>query len=168
MPNNNQGQYILDQVVTANEWTTLPADFSGPLPAGKVLIPLAYWLSRPPELKITGDIGIWLDSDAELEDLGEDVNKFAVIAINFPAFMDGRGFSLGRLVRERYGFHGELRAIGNPIRDQIFFLHRCGFNGFDLRDGSDLKEALAAFNEFESPYQSGVDKKEPLFRREAL
>ncbi|MGV6807830.1 MAG: DUF934 domain-containing protein [bacterium] len=148
MPNNNQGQYILDQVVTANEWTTLPADFSGPLPAGKVLIPLAYWLSRPPELKITGDIGIWLDSDAELE--------------------DGRGFSLGRLVRERYGFHGELRAIGNPIRDQIFFLHRCGFNGFDLRDGSDLKEALAAFNEFESPYQSGVDKKEPLFRREAL
>jgi uncharacterized protein (DUF934 family) len=85
--------------------------------------------------------------------------------VKFPSFTDGRGYSVGRLLRERYGWTGELRAVGDIQRDQLFYLARCGFNAFALREGEDVDAALTAFADFSERYQASVDQPLPLFRR---
>ena len=87
------------------------------------------------------------------------------VEVNFPKFGDGRGFSIGRLLRERYGYKGELRAVGQITRDHLFFLESCGFDAFELRDGEDAAEALAAFDDFSESYQASPARPTPLFRR---
>lgn len=77
----------------------------------------------------------------------------AWVEVNFPKFGDGRGYSLGRLLRTRYGYRGELRAVGQVARDNLLFLERCGFDAFLLRDGEDPREALRAFEDFTAAYQ---------------
>ena len=91
----------------------------------------------------------------------------ARVEVNFPKFGDGRGFSIARLLRERYGYKGELRAVGEITRDHLFFLESCGFDAFELRDGEDPYEALAAFDDFSESYQASVARPQPLFRRRA-
>ena len=91
-----------------------------------------------------------------------------MVAIAFPVFTDGRGYSLARLVRERLGFRGELRAVGDVQRDQIFYLLRCGFDAFALGAGKQLDEALGAFEDFTEAYQAGADQPIPLYRRRIL
>jgi len=88
-----------------------------------------------------------------------------VIAVNFPKFGDGRGYSIGRLLRERHGYKGELRAVGQITRDHLFFLESVGFDAFELREGEDAAEALAAFDDFSESYQASVTRPVPLFRR---
>ena len=87
------------------------------------------------------------------------------VEVNFPKFGDGRGFSIGRLLRERYGYKGELRAVGQITRDHLFYLESCGFNAFELREGEDAAEALAAFDDFSESYQASPARPMPLFRR---
>ncbi len=87
------------------------------------------------------------------------------VEVNFPKFGDGRGFSIGRLLRERYGYKGELRAVGQVTRDHLFFLESCGFNAFELREGEDAAEALAALDDFSESYQATPARPVPLFRR---
>jgi uncharacterized protein (DUF934 family) len=79
----------------------------------------------------------------------------ARVEVNFPKFGDGRGYSTARLLRERYGYRGELRAVGHITRDLLLFLERCGFDAFELREGEDPDEALASFEEFSHSYQRG-------------
>jgi uncharacterized protein (DUF934 family) len=93
------------------------------------------------------------------------VSKISLIEINFPKFGDGRGFSIARLLRERYGYKGELRAVGQVARDHLHYMEQCGFDAFLLRDGEDVDEALAAFGDFSEHYQSTVAQPVPLFRR---
>jgi uncharacterized protein (DUF934 family) len=88
-----------------------------------------------------------------------------VIAVNFPRFGDGRGYSIARLLRERYGYKGELRAVGEVARDHLQAMSRCGFDAFQLREGEDPLEALAAFDDFSDSYQATVAQPQPLFRR---
>ena len=88
-----------------------------------------------------------------------------VIAVNFPKFSDGRGYSIGRLLRERYGYKGELRAVGEVARDHLHAMEQCGFNAFQLREGEDPHEVLAAFSDFTDSYQATAARPEPLFRR---
>jgi len=90
-----------------------------------------------------------------------------VIAVNFPKFGDGRGYSVGRLLRERYGFQGELRAVGEVARDHLYAMAQCGFDAFELRAGEDPQEALTAFADFSENYQATAARPEPLFRRRA-
>ena len=87
------------------------------------------------------------------------------VEVNFPKFGDGRGYSIGRLLRERYGYKGELRAVGQITRDHLFFLESCGFDAFELREGEDAQEALAAFDVFSESYQASPKYPQPLFRR---
>src|SRR5260221_14366143 len=87
------------------------------------------------------------------------------VEVNFPKFGDGRGFSIGRLLRERYGYKGELRAVGQITRDHLFFLESCGFDAFELREGEDPHQALAAFEDFSESYQASPKYPQPLFRR---
>jgi len=87
------------------------------------------------------------------------------VEVNFPKFGDGRGFSIGRLLRERYGYKGELRAVGHITRDHLFFMESLGFDAFELREGEDPYEALAGFNDFSESYQASPLRPRPLFRR---
>jgi len=111
---------------------------------------------------------VWLDSHEEPAAIAEDLKLFGVVAVNFPTFGDGRGFSTARLLRERFGWKGELRAVGDIFRDQLFFLASCGFDAFALREGEDPREALAGFRVFSDPYQASVERPLPLFRRRFL
>ena len=89
----------------------------------------------------------------------------ARVEVNFPNFGDGRGFSLARLLRERYAYKGELRAVGHITRDHLFFMESVGFDAFELREGEDAAEAIAAFGDFSESYQATVTRPLPLFRR---
>lgn len=94
-------------------------------------------------------------------------SELRAIAIEFPSFTDGRGYSHARLLRERFGWKGELRAVGDVGRDQLLYLSRCGFDAFVLKDASRLEEALAGLDDFSEGYQSSVERPQPLFRRRA-
>lgn len=89
----------------------------------------------------------------------------ARVEINFPRFGDGRGYSIAKLLRTRYGYRGELRAVGHITRDLLFFLESCGFDAYELREGEDPHEALASFEDFSEAYQASVARPVPLFRR---
>lgn len=143
------------------------------IPDGRVIIPLAVWLARGAELSgrlMQGELGVWLDSYESPEALAEsteDLNRFSVIAIHFPRFVDGRGYSIARLLRTRFGYRGELRAIGDVLHDQLFYLKRCGFDAFAVRADRDIEDAIRGFSDFSTPYQGAVDQPLPLFRRHA-
>lgn len=133
------------------------------VPAGEqLLLPLSLWQQYRSTLASRQDIGVWLDShELPLAELA----TLPLIAVNFPVFTDGRGFSIARLLRDRYGYRGELRAIGYVLRDQLCFLKRCGFDSFVLQPGTDLHAALASLDDFTEYYQTSVDQPQPLFRR---
>lgn len=138
------------------------------LPAGALIMPLAVWQARKTELQSRGTpIGVWLDVTEGPEAIAGELAAFAVIGVNFPKFTDGRGYSTARLLRERYGYTGELRAIGDVLHDQLFLMSRCGFDAFALKEGKDVEKAVAAFDTFKMPYQAAVDQPQPLFRRRA-
>ncbi len=99
--------------------------------------------------------------------VAEQADQFALICIDFPKFIDGRGYSAARLLRERYGYQGELRAVGDVLIDQLFFMKRVGFNSFALRADQDVEDAITAFQTFTNPYQGDVNDPRPLFRRQA-
>lgn len=163
---------IKDGVITDNTWAFI-AKAEGEaaaveVPAGQVLIPVAVWLAQKDQLQHRTDIGVWIDGDESADLIGEDANRFAVIGINFPGFMDGRPFSTARLLRERYGFKGELRATGNFIRDQLCYLRRCGVNAFAFANPeANLEEAVKSLSDLQEYYQAAVDQPLPLFRRRA-
>ncbi|MDD0976992.1 DUF934 domain-containing protein [Pseudomonas fontis] len=130
------------------------------------IVPLQLWREHAHALKARdGGLGVWLDSDEEAEEIGDQVGNFQVIALNFPAFTDGRNYSNARLLRDRYQFKGELRAIGDILRDQLFYLARCGFDAFAIRADKDPEEALQSLQDFSVTYQAATDEPLPLFRR---
>ena len=139
------------------------------LPRGPVIVPLALWLERRAELLARGEpLGVWLQPDDEPEAIADDLASFQIVAVHFPKFGDGRGFSTGALLRTRYGYRGELRAFGDIGRDHLFYLKRCGFDSFRLADQRDPEAALAGFNDFTLRYQGSVDDPVPLFRKRAV
>jgi len=97
----------------------------------------------------------------------ERIGTLGIIAVNFPKYGDGRGYSIARLLRERYGYKGELRAVGVVARDHLQLMEQCGFDSFLLREGEDVQDALAAFDDFSETYQASAAQPVPLFRRRA-
>ena len=160
---------IKDGAVARDDWTRLGPDFDtdAPLPAGKLIVPLHLWEARREELLARGEpLGIWLDSSEHPEAVGDALPHLQLIAINFPVFSDGRGYSYARLLREKYGFTGELRAIGDVLRDQLFLMRRCGFDSFEIRADRDAADALAGLGDFTHVYQCAtVDSGTPLLLR---
>jgi uncharacterized protein (DUF934 family) len=133
---------------------------------GDVIVPLKRWVEERDTLTArAGRIGVLLDGNDDPADVAEDLRLFGVVAVDFPRFTDGRGYSTGRLLRERYGWRGEMRAVGDVQRDQLFYLARCGFDAFVLREGEDPVVALGALDDFSERYQGAVDQPVPLFRR---
>jgi uncharacterized protein (DUF934 family) len=93
------------------------------------------------------------------------LGRAARVEVNFPKFGDGRGYSIARLLRERYGYKGELRAVGEVVRDHLYYMENCGFDAFLLREGEDAEEALTGFKDFSEAYPASVTRPVPLFRR---
>ena len=156
--------------IAADSWRLLELGADRALPevpaAGDVIVPVAVWQARRDAmLARPGARGVWLDSSEAPETIAGDLEHFALVAVNFPKFGDGRGFSTARLLRERYRFAGELRAIGDVLRDQLLFLEQCGFDAFALRDDQDAEDALCAFDDFSEAYQASATQPVPLFRR---
>ena len=106
-----------------------------------------------------------LEPQDDLSVLAEKIRSVARIEVNFPKFGDGRGFSIARLLRDRYRYKGELRAVGQVARDHLHYMEQCGFDAFLLREGEDVEEALGAFDDFSEHYQGTVAQPVPLFRR---
>src|SRR5882724_858162 len=118
---------IKERRIVADSWRLLERGSKGELlvvPArGDVIVPLALWLARREDLlAYPGKLGVWLDANEGPEALANDVQRFPLIAVNFPKFGDGRGYSIARLLRERYGYKGELRAIGDVLHDHLYFM----------------------------------------------
>jgi uncharacterized protein (DUF934 family) len=161
---------IKDGQLVNNSWELLPADANADqllaLNGSDVIVPLALWLSAADSIKQRqGKTGVWLNSHEVPAALGQDVNQIPLIALNFPEFKDGRPFSSARELRQRLGYTGEIRAIGDVLRDQLFFMRRCGFDAYVLREDQDVDSALKAFADFHEAYQAAVDQPVPLFRR---
>ncbi len=154
----NNGQIVDDNWQVWRDTETLPS-------SGGVIVPLALWQAQREALLALGDIAVYLASDESPKQLSDDdLSQCAFIAIDFPKFMDGRGFSYARELREQRNYQGEIRAIGDFIRDQLFFMKGCGVSCYAL-PGDELEAALASFNDFSDSYQPSADQPLPLFRR---
>ncbi|MEZ5492125.1 MAG: DUF934 domain-containing protein [Gammaproteobacteria bacterium] len=136
------------------------------LPGRNIIVPYRFWKFFPDDIaEYNGEVTIWLDSHEYVGDIREPLNNFPLIALNFPVFSDGRSYTNARELRENLGFQGELRAIGDVLRDQLFYMQRCGFNAFQLRHDQDVDECIQAFKDFHTGYQASIDQPAPLFRR---
>ena len=156
---------IKDRAITEDSWQRVSDD--APVPeAGDVLVTLDRLTRDSAALKArSGRLGVVLQADNLAEDLSDHVEALSLVAVDFPKYTDGRSYSIARLLRDRYGYKGELRAVGNVLRDQLFYMLRCGIDAFELQEGKDAEEALAAFDEFSVTYQAGADERRPLYRR---
>ncbi len=130
----------------------------------KSIVPLAVWQAQP-GLHTRADVGVWLASDERPEALKDAIKQLPVIAVDFPKFADGRGYSTAYNLRARLGYTGELRAIGDVLRDQLFYMQRVGFDAFATRPDRSIEDALKGLSDFSEPYQQSWDIKSPLFRR---
>ncbi|MEE4146080.1 MAG: DUF934 domain-containing protein [Halieaceae bacterium] len=147
-----QGQIVEDN------W--LPADPDAATVGEGQILSLDQWLnSEQPSGR-----AVMLEPGQAPNPLFDHLERISMIAINFPVFTDGRGFSYARELRER-GFNGELRACGHFIRDQMTYLRRCGFDAFQPAEAAHLEDYLAGLNDFSESYQAAIDQPLPLFRR---
>src|SRR5450631_4214194 len=152
-------QLLRDGRVVADDWRYL-ADAGYDVPAcaeGGLILTFERWLAdKARRLAASGRLGVVLSPAHKLEQLAPDLSRFDLIAAEFSGPSEGRGYTQGRLLRERYQFKGELRAAGYVRYDQLFFLARCGFNSFELPE-EELARAGAAFRTFSARYQSTND-----------
>lgn len=161
---------IKDKVVISDDWTVLrlaegETAETVSVPEGKFIVPLKVWQAQRATLQSRPQLGVWLASDERPEALKDDLQPFQVIAVDFPKFADGRGYSIAYNLRARLGYTGELRAIGDVLRDQLFYMQRVGFNAFAVRADKNIHDALKGLSDFSEKYQSSWDEKNPLFRR---
>ncbi|WP_035160278.1 DUF934 domain-containing protein [Cobetia crustatorum] len=157
-----------DQLVIEDAWQIVRLDEEGNLPSFEqpALVPLTHWLESITAGTAREQLAPWLPSDTELtSELGEALSGTPLLAIDFPGFNDGRGYTIARLLRERYDYRGEIRAIGDVLVDQLYYMARCGFNAFHLRDDQYVEDAMYALSSFSVSYQTSVDQKTPLFAR---
>ncbi len=152
---------IKDDVLVTDSWVVLGDD--EPLPgAASAIVSLERWQAeREALVRRNAPLGIRLRSDQAPEGIADDLDHFAVVALEFPKFTDGRAYSYARLLRDRHGYRGELRALGNVLRDQYPFMRRCGFDAVQVAEGAELApwlESLAAIGVW---YQAAGDRHRP-------
>jgi len=163
-------EIIKHQAIVSDDWNVLrPEENQSPeeivVPSGRQIVPLEVWLAQRKDLFARADIGVWIASDERPEDLQHDAARLPVIAVDFPTFADGRGYSIAHHLRARLGFTGELRAIGDVLRDQLFYMQRVGFDAFATREDRNIHDALKGLSDFSEAYQAAWDRKMPLFQR---
>lgn len=155
MPLIKNGQLVADPWQAIGNEDPLPED-------AHALISLERWQEDKEVLKVrTAGLGLQLRSDQSLPQVSADLPSFSLIALEFPKFTDGRAYSNARLLRERYSFSGELRAVGNVLRDQLLFMQRCGFDAFELPEDAPVEAWLKALEDFSVWYQPATDNRAP-------
>jgi len=157
---------LRNQRVEADDYTLLADD--APLPAtGKLIVSYSRWQAERDALLASARvIGVKIPNTIDIAGVLPEIADRPLIALDFPAFPDGRAYSQARLLAERFAYKGELRATGRAVvRDQIGFMVRCGFTSFELREGQDPAACLAAIHEFSVAYQQAADHAEPVFLR---
>ena len=166
-------QLIKNGLAATDTWKILElAEGESPetvaLPEGDVIFPLTVWLARKDEIVSRPTIGLLLQPSDQVEDVAGELASFNIIAVNFPKFVDGRGYSTAALLRQRHGYTGELRAVGDVLHDQLFFMRRVGFDSYALKDGKNAVYAIeAGFSTFGETYQASTTQPQPYFRRRA-
>ncbi|WP_061943227.1 DUF934 domain-containing protein [Collimonas pratensis] len=163
-------EIIKNRAVVSDDWSVLRLQEgetaeSVSIPAGKVIVPFSVWQAQRAQLQDRKPIGVWLSSDAQADVLKEDLAHFDLVAVDFPKFTDGRGYSIAYNLRTRLAYSGELRAIGDVLRDQLFYMQRVGFDAFAVRADKNIHDALKGLTDFTEKYQTSWDEKTPLFRR---
>jgi uncharacterized protein (DUF934 family) len=156
---------IRDRQAVDDGWVYLAA--GEPVPAsGDVVVPLATLQADGAALLArSGRLGVRIEAGEGIADAVPHLAKLALVCVDFPTFHDGRGLSYARELRERHGYQGEIRAVGDVQRDQLFGMWRCGINAFDLKEGKSLEDALLAWNDFSTGYQADVHEPRPVYRR---
>ena len=158
-----EGGRVVDDV-----WITVDTDdaLSDAAPDASLLVTLALWQAHRAALRMrAAPVGVRIESADDPFVIRDDLDRFAVVAIAFLKFTDGRGYSIARLLRERYAYRGEIRAVGDVLRDQIFYMLRCGFDAFAIKDDASVDDVLAAYRDFSEVYQGSVERPLPLFKR---
>ncbi|WP_026987871.1 DUF934 domain-containing protein [Fodinicurvata fenggangensis] len=156
MPLIKNGQQVADPWLALGDEETLPEDVP-------VIVSLERWQQEKDVLQTRGmELGLRLRSDQSPQQVAEDLQFFSLIALEFPKFTDGRAYSYARLLRERHGFSGELRAVGNVLRDQLLFMQRCGFDAFELPENAPVEAWLRALEDFSVWYQPVTDNRAPV------
>ncbi len=163
-------QIIKHRDVIDDDWSVLrlaegEAAETVQVPEGKFIVPLSVWQAQRETLVNRAAIGVWLAPDEQAAAIKEDLQRFGVVAVDFPKFSDGRGYSTAFNLRKRLAYTGELRAIGDVLRDQLWPLSRVGFDAFATRQDRSIHDALKGLTVFSETYQASVDQPLPLFRR---
>lgn len=159
---------IKDGAIIEDNYTlvTLQEDGSLVLPNGPVLAKLALWQSHRDQLLAHPHAkAVQLAPDEFADSIAADLDKFDMIAVEFPVFKDGRGYSTAHALRGRLAYTGELRAVGDIFKDTMFYQQRCGFNAFAVKEGRDLNDALKGLSTFSRPYQGTAANTTPAFLR---
>jgi uncharacterized protein (DUF934 family) len=165
---------IKDKQLVDDNWALIDTDASLEtvltMSASQLLLPAYFWAENKAALSSLGaEIAIWFDSSQNpalfQESTQESFEQFPLIALEFPVFKDGRAFSYAALLRKQFNYQGEIRAIGEVLRDQLTYMLRCGFTSFLIADDAEEEVYLNGFNDFSEHYQSTVINPVPLFRR---
>jgi uncharacterized protein (DUF934 family) len=156
---------ILNRAIVSDPYVELKDDEAVPAGATHILVSFSRWNQEAANLVgLAQNVGVVFPSDKLPTELPE-LQKLSLIAVQFPRFTDGRGYSIAKLLRERLGYKGELRAIGWVLRDNLLYMERVGYNAFDMQPGKPLESGLEAFAELPLAYQATVQDKRPLYRR---
>jgi len=154
---------LINREVVTDNWTLINEETLDQ--AGDIIVPLALYLENKDSLENReGQLAIQVNGDDELDELLDNLDKFPLIAVDFPAFRDGRGFSIARLL-VRAGYKGEIRATGDVGRDRIAYMERCGFTAIQISDEIYKEEMLSAFTEVSNYYQSATDSNRAVYHQ---
>lgn len=135
---------------------------------GDIIVPITRWpADRSMLLARKGGVGVVIEGGDSLEAIREDLEQITLVVLDFPSFADGRNYSNARLLRERHRYTGELRAVGEVLRDQLFYLARCGIDAYEVRDDCDIDDFLLGLNDFSQVYQATGDDRTPIYRLRA-
>jgi uncharacterized protein (DUF934 family) len=145
------GELVESSFVDVSGASEIPA-------TGSIIVSFEQWQAQRAALLARGTpLGVRLHSDQSPELVAADLEHFALVALEFPKFRDGRAYSYARLLRERYGFKGELRAVGDVLLEQLFFMLRTGFDAFELTSADPLRDYRIALADFSVWYQPAAD-----------
>ena len=159
MPLVKQGKVVDDPYVLVAD--DAPIDDAAP-----VIVPAARFLADATEItRRSGQTGVLWPNDRNVSQLTPYLDRLALVVLQFPTFKDGRAYSQARILRERHHFRGELRAIGQVLRDQFLFLHRAGFDAFDVKKPGDVAAFRDAIKRYSVFYQPSADGAPAAFRR---
>jgi len=145
------GKLVADPYTDASALEAIPA-------SGPVIVSLGQWQEQGAALRASGrPLGLRLKSDQHPGGIAADLAAFQVIALEFPKFRDGRAYTYARLLRERYGYRGELRAVGDVLQEQLNFMQRCGFDSFEINAADPEKTWATVAGDHTVWYQATAD-----------